>query len=215
MTSTDSDRWPVTLGRTQLDLITSQLAAIDAWHRARRASEAAAESVALTREMRLDASRRAEARRREEQALLARAEVQLRSSGDGLSGRVQVRAVLGHRNAWLRNTVAQRLEQLGVAVVGVFEDGADVAGTVVVEQPDLVLVEDRLPTLSGLEVVQRVRTFSPQSVVGVQVLDADAVQQLVDAGADAVFTRRIPPLDIADQLVACLREDAAPAVALR
>jgi CheY-like chemotaxis protein len=215
MTSTERARQTAIGGRNELDLMTSQLAAIDAWHRARRASEAAAASAALTREMRLDASRRAEARRREEQALLARAEVELRRSGEGSGGRVQVRAVLAHRNAWLRNTVARRLEQLGVAVVGVFEDGADVAGTVVVEQPDLVLVEDRLPTLSGLEVVQRVRTFSPGSVIGVQVLDGDAVQPVVEAGAQAVFTRRIPPVEIAEQLVACLRHRDAPAVALR
>lgn len=212
MTATDPQTRPLATGRTQLDLTTAQLEAIDAWHRARRASEAAAESVALTREMRLDASRRVEARRREQRALLARAEEQLRSSGGVLTGRVQTRAVLAHRNAWLRDNVANRLEERGVSVVGVFDDGAEAAGTVVVEQPDLVLVEDRLPTLSGVEVVRRVRVFAPQAVVGAQVLDAAGVQLLVDAGAQAVFTRRIPPLDIADQLLACLRDGATVAL---
>jgi CheY-like chemotaxis protein len=215
MTSTDDHAAGGHGSRTQLDLMTAQLAAIDAWHRARRASEAAAESIALTREMRLDASRRMEARRREQQALLARAEEQLRTSGGVLADRVRTRAVLAHRNAWLRDIVAKRLHEHGVAVVGVFEDGAEAAGTVVAEQPDLVLVEDRLPTLSGLEVVRRVRAFSPRTVVGAQVMDAGAVQLLVDAGAQAVFTRRIPPLDIADQLVACLQEGTEQPVALR
>ena len=202
MTAADVDGAPV--GRTQLDLMKAQLAAVEAWHEARRASEAAAESVALTREMRLDVNRRMEAGRREQQALLARADAQLRESGGVLSGPVAPRAVLAHRNGWLRDNVAERLELRGITVVGVFEDGAEAVGTVVVEQPDLVLVEDRLPTLSGVEVVRRVRAFAPDAVVAAQCLDSDGVRQLVEAGAQAVFTRRIPPLDIADQLVDCL-----------
>lgn len=190
-------------GRSQLDVMTAQLRAIEARNAARRASDAAAESLVLTREMRLDLSRRLDSRRREQQALVARAEAQLRESGSVLAGRVGTRAVIAHRNAWLRDNVARRLAERGVTVVGVFDDGAEAAGTVV-EQPDLVLVEDRLPTLSGLELVRRVRTFAPDAVVGAQCLDGTGVRELVDAGAHAVFTRRIPPVEIADQLVDCL-----------
>ena len=201
-------------GRSQLDLMTAQLAAIEAWNSARRAGEAAAEAASLTREMRLDLNRRMEARRREQQALLARADAQLRESGGVLTRRARTRAVLAHRNAWLRDTVAKRLEARGVQVVGVYEDGADAAGTVVVEQPDLLLVEDRLPTLSGVEVVERVRTFAPLTVIGAQCLDGDAIGALTEAGAQAVFPRRIPPQDIADQLLECLVSGGRP-VALR
>ena len=205
---------PVPGGRSQLDLMTAQLAAIDAWHRARRASESPADTVAMTREMRLDLNRRMDARRREQEALLARADQQLRTSGGVLNGHVPTRALLAHRNAWLRETVAKRLEARGIAVVGLFEDGAEAAGTVVVEQPDIVLVEDRLPTLSGVDVVRRVREFAPQAVVGAQVLDSDGIRALVEAGAQAVFTRRIPPVEIADQLLECLQGGGRP-VALR
>ena len=201
------DSIPAPEGRTQLDLMKAQLAAIDAWNKAQRSAEAAAESGTLTREMRLDLNRRMEARRREQQALLARADAQLRESGGVLSSTVVPRAVLAHRNAWLRDTVAKRLELRGITVVGEFEDGAEAVGTVVVEQPDLVLVEDRLPTLSGPEVVRRVRTFAPTAVVGAQCLDDAGMRELVEAGAQAVFTRRIPPADIADQLAQCLSGD--------
>ena len=189
--------------RSQLELMTAQIAAIDAWNRARRASEAAAEALSLTREMRLDLNRRMEARRREQQALLVRTEQQLCESGCLLSTRSRTRAVLAHRNEWLRSGVADRLQERGVTVVGAFEDGAEVAGTAVAEQPDLVLVEDRLPTLSGIEVVRRIRTFAPEAVVGVQCADSDGKGALVDAGAHAVFTRRVPPRDIADALLEC------------
>lgn len=197
-------------GRPQLELLAAQLQALDTWHRACRAWDSAAESSALSREMRLDLNRRMEARRREQQALLARAGTQLEASGDVLSGRARIRAVLAHRHAWLRDAVAARLTTSGVQVVGAFEDGADTSGTVVVEQPELVLVEDRLPTLSGLEVVLRVREFSPGAVVGAQVLDAAGVAAFVDAGAHAVFTRRVPPVEIADGLLQCLVSGGQP-----
>lgn len=188
---------------TQAELTELQLQALDAWNRARRAAESAAETTALTREMRLDLSRRMEARRREHQAVLARAAEQLRTSGS-LLGRVDPRVVIAHRNPWLREKVAARLTAAGVVVVGIYEDGADAVGATVVEQPELLLVEDRLPTLSGIEVIHRVRSFSPRTIIGAQVLEGDSVQVLVDAGAQAVFTRRVPPADIADRMVDCL-----------
>lgn len=194
--------------RTQVELMELQLRAIDAWNAAERAVAAVAETATMTREMRLDLSRRRDARRREHEALLARAEQQLGASGELIAAAVGPRAVLAHRNAWLRDKVAAGLAAHGVALVGVFEDGAEAAGTIVVEQPDLVFVEDRLPTMSGLQVVQRVRTFAPHAVVGAQVLDGAAVPAMVDAGAQAVFTRRVPPADIAEQLVACLSGQA-------
>jgi CheY-like chemotaxis protein len=182
----------------------SQIDAIDAWHRARRVAEAAAQSAMNTRESRLDLNRRLEARRREQQALLARAEDQLRHSGGVLAGQVRPRAVVAHRNAWIRDTVASRLRDEGVDVVGLFDDGADCAGTMVVEQPDLLLVEDRLPTLTGIEVVMRARQFAPRTVVGAQALDSGSVAALFDAGAQAVFTRRVPPAEMVGSLLACL-----------
>lgn len=198
-------------GRSQLELMTAQLEAIDAWNRAQHDDDQAVDGVVLTREMRLDLARRTQARRREQEAVHARADLQLRESGGVLRDRARTRAVLAHRHAWLRDTVAERLEEQGIAVVGVFEDGADAAGTVVVEQPDLVLVEDRLPTLSGIEVISRVRTFAPEAVVGAQCLDDDGIRVLSDAGAQAVFTRRVPPLEIADLLLRCLAGTREPA----
>jgi DNA-binding response OmpR family regulator len=112
--------------------------------------------------------------------------------------------VLAHRNAWLCGKVRARLEERGVTVVGVFSDGADAAGTIVAEQPELVLLEDRLPSLAGGDLVRRVRDFSPLSIIGAQVEDSRGIAPLVGLGAHAVFTRRIAPVEMADQLLACL-----------
>jgi CheY-like chemotaxis protein len=194
----------VSLGRSQLDLLKAQVQAIDAWNRSNRLSRDVAEVVGLTREMRLDLSHRMEARRREQAALVARVDAQLRTSGHLLAARRPLRAVLAHRNEWLSGKVSGRLEERGVAVVGLFTDGADAAGTIVAEQPDLVFLEDRLPSLAGSDLVRRVRDFSPLSVIGAQVEDSRGIAPLVDVGAHAVFTRRIPPVEMADQLLACL-----------
>ena len=190
--------------RSHAELVQDQLAAMAAWNDARRASEAAAESITMTREMRLDLSRRMEARRREQLAVIARADQHLRGSAQVLSAKEDVRAVIAHRSAWLRDKVAARLTEAGVVVVGSFEDGADASGAMVVEQAELLLVEDRLPTLPGVDVVRRVRAFSPRTIIGAHVVDSGGVPTFADAGAQAVFTRRIPPADIADELVACL-----------
>ena len=190
--------------RSQLELLTAQVRAIDAWNRSNRLSRDAESVIGLTREMRLDLNHRLEARRREQAALVARVDEQLRSSGQLLSARRPVRAVLAHRNAWLCGKMITRLEEYGVTVVGVFTDGADAAGTVVAEQPELVFFEDRLPSLAGSDLVRRVRDFSPLSVIGAQVEDSRGIAPLVDVGAHAVFTRRVPPVDMADQLLACL-----------
>jgi len=114
--------------------------------------------------------------------------------------------VLAHRNDWLRGKVRDLLCFEGVEVVGEFADGADAAGTLVAEQPDLLLVEDLLPTLRGIQVIGRARRFAPGTVVGAQVQDSTGVQPAVDAGALAVFTRRIPPAQIAERLLACFHD---------
>jgi CheY-like chemotaxis protein len=201
-------------GRCELDLLTAQVKAIDAWHRSNRLASSAAELIGLTREMRMDLSNRMEARRREQAALVACVDKQLRASGDCLSARRPVRAVLAHRNEWLSGKVSARLQQRGVLVVGVFGDGAEAAGTIVAEQPDLVFLEDRLPSLTASDLVRRVRDFSPDSIIGAQVEDSRGIAPLIDLGAHAVFTRRIPPLEMADQLLDHLGGDRK-AVVLR
>ena len=183
------------------------LAGVDARKTVKCASEAAAETIAMKRETQLDLIRRAEARRREHGAAAAATDAHLPQAGGQLGHRPPVRAVIGHRNAWLRDKLATRLVAHRVSVLAAFEDGADVARRVAVEQPELVFVEDLLPTLSGLDVLRTARACSPLTLVGVQVLDGSGVPPFIAAGAKAVFTRQIPPADIADELVRCLHAD--------
>lgn len=197
----EQDPWQL---RTEAELVADQLAGMDAYHLAR--AQRAVATAQQTREMRLDLQRRTEALRAEQAALQARAARQLEESARLLRTSVTPRAVLAHRNAWLRGKLAHALVEEGVEVVAELEDGAQAAGVVVAEQPELLLVEDRLPGMPGLQVVRRCRQFAPHTSVAAQLLDGTEVELFLREGADAVFTRRVPPAEIAVQVVRTLRQ---------
>jgi hypothetical protein len=46
------------------------------------------------------------------------------------------------------------------------------------------------------------RAYSPGTRIGAQVAHSGRVGTLLDARADAVGTRQVPPLDVAEQLLA-------------
>jgi CheY-like chemotaxis protein len=193
--------------RTEFELVADQLAGMEAYHRSRALRAAAAVTVQQTREMRLDLQRRAEALRAEQRALQESAARHLAESARLLSVHAAPRAVLAHRNAWLRGKLVAALSSQGVEVVAELEDGAEAVGVVVAEQPELLLVEDRLPGMPGLQVLKRSRAFAPHTQVAAQLLDSTELHAYVSGGARAVFTRRTPPADIAMELVRCLRGD--------
>ena len=181
----------------EVELALRQVRAIDAFNAARRMAEAAAEATARTREARMDAARTLEVLRRQHEALVARSHEQLRRTGDLLGRRSKPRAVLAHRNEWYVGVVAASLEERGLTVVAQVDNGADAVGLVLAEQPELLLVEDSLAMLAGEQVVREVRPLCSPLVVAAQVPYSDRVGALLDAGADAVFTRAVPPREVA------------------
>jgi DNA-binding NarL/FixJ family response regulator len=114
--------------------------------------------------------------------------------------------VLVHRREWVRDKVADGLERGGVRVVALLDNGADAVGVAVVEQPDLLLVEDALPMCTGSEVIREVRTFSARTRIAAQVAGDVGLASVLEAGAEAAFTRRVPPADIARALLDMVRQ---------
>ena len=87
------------------------------------------------------------------------------------------------------------------------DNAADALGVVIAEQPDIVLVGDRLAMLPVDVLLTQVRRFAPDALLAV------AASDLQRAGAwraqvDAVFFRHQRPKDVADTLSA-LCSDAA------
>ncbi len=146
------------------------------------------------REARMEQERREAVRRREREALEARASVAPPAPGD------RPRAVVVHRAAWTRQALCQELLRAGFDVVEMHEDGAAGLGAVVAEQPDLVVVQEQLPWKDGLEVVREVRRFAPNARVAVHLDRPAGEQGAREAGAHAVFPRSTRPVDMIAQL---------------
>ena len=187
--------------RTELDLAAQQLRAIASFTQAQRMAQEAAAAAARSREMRMDNTRHLEVMRREHEALIARAHEQLRASGDLLRGTCTRRVILAHRNEWFLTKISHLLQDSGWEVVARLDNGADAVGVAVAEQPELLLVEDTLAMVPGEQVVRDVRRYCPDTVVTAQVAYSDRVGALLDAGASEVFTRKVPPADVAARLL--------------
>lgn len=198
---TPDARQAARLPRGDCDLALLQLAAIDRFNRARRSLELALQAEDRSREVRLDDARSLDALRRQHQALVARTQHQLTSSGELLRSDTPVRVVLAHRDAQFLDVVRSALTGQGLVVLAQTDDGAEAVGCCVAEQPDLLLLEDALLVLPGEEVVRQVRRYVPNAVIGAQTADSQGVARLADAGADAVFTGQVPPREVVRSLM--------------
>lgn len=196
---------PLDWHRDSLELISAQLAGIDRFHALRQSRALAGETATRSRESQLDARRRHEVVRRQQEALIARTTEQLRRSQE--LDRIRPQTLVAHRNAWFVDRVCQRLGLRGSDVV-TLETGADLVGAAAAEQPDLVLLEERLPMMQGVEVLSMLREVAPHARIGVQVFDETALASVLDAGAAAAFTRRVSPQEVADSMLALLRQDS-------
>lgn len=126
-----------------------------------------------------------------------------------LPGRAVRRVVIAHRSDWFVDRIASVLAEQGIHVVARLDNGADAVGTVIAEQPDVLLVEDSLAMVAGEQVIRAVQNFSPDTAVVAQAAYSDRVGALLEAGAAAVFTRQIPPADVVRSLVQLLSVDPA------
>ena len=84
--------------------------------------------------------------------------------------------------------------------------GEDALALVAAERPDLVVLDLRLPGLSGLETLQHVRSFSRVPVIALTVVDSlvDKVAVL-SAGADDYVTKPFEPEELMARVRALLR----------
>jgi CheY-like chemotaxis protein len=189
--------------RPQTEMLLDQVQAIDAWTRQHRIIDLRFDD-ATSRQDRLDIARRKDVLQRQHQALVDWTQRQLSQSDRPLSARAEPRAVLVHRNEWVKSKLTGGLQEGGVTVVAALENGADAVGVVIAEQPDLLLVEDKLPMVTGLDVTREARRYAPSTVVVAQVANDWEIGPFLEAGATTAFSRRVPPADIVAEVLAFL-----------
>ncbi len=170
-----------------------QLAAIEVWSAVRRQETAARPGGVLTREQRLEWRRQQDAWEREAAALRERCSAPA-------PGRDLPRAVLIHRSAWLREKVQTGLAACGVQVVESVDDGARGCGAAIAEAPELVFLESGLPSMTGEQVVGRLRRCCPFTLLVAQVPYAEDCASMLAAGVAAAWPRQVPPAELVLQM---------------
>jgi len=75
-------------------------------------------------------------------------------------------------------------------IVGELSDGYAAASEVEETQPDVVIMDFKMPTVSGIHATREVKTLFPHVViVGFTSSEEDVRRRMVQAGADAVFAK--------------------------
>lgn len=197
--------------RTPEQLMRDQRTYSAAWQLAAQSREHIESARRENREVQTEARRRIAALRRVNVALLERSQLSIVASQRALE---IPRVVVVHRQEWMRRQLGLALTEQGLLVVATCDDGADCLGIAVAEQPDLVVVESRLPSFPAVDLLGSLREFSPRSFLAAQTESDDDVQKLIDAGASAVFSRRIPVPDACGRLVGFIRDRPEPVLVL-
>lgn len=187
-------------------LLGRQLAALDAWNDARRLHEGAAVVETMSREDRLAADRRSAVLERAHSAVLARADAALDRDPAPMLSHGRLRAVIAHRHPWIADELRTALVSKGVLVLATSDNGAEALGSVVAEQPDLLVAGDVLAMMSFAELLAETARVAPHTARAAHVDDGAGVGVALEAGAQSVFVRQLPADDIADGLVLLLGE---------
>jgi two-component system nitrate/nitrite response regulator NarL len=109
------------------------------------------------------------------------------------------------------------LTEGGYTVVGIARDGERALALAEAEQPELAIVDYRMPGLSGLELISRLKSTAPGVRIVVYTADADdtIAREVMAHGADGIVLKEAPLHDLTRALeaVASGRSYIDPALA--
>ena len=116
----------------------------------------------------------------------------------------------------VRQALVELLTQAGFEIVGQTADGADAVALAKQLEPDLVLMDLRMPVLGGLDAARLIKDVCPATqVVLLSAFESPALeQQAEEAGCFAYLVKGAPPGTIRlalDQAVAGRRSALPPA----
>src|SRR5580700_10278418 len=119
-------------------------------------------------------------------------------------GAVSIRVLIADDHPIARSGVAQILNEVrGIRVVAQATDGAEAVELFARFNPDVALVDLRMPKLEGVQVVERIRSSCPEAaIIILTTYDTDNdIEMALRAGAKAYLVKDVSPQD----LIACVR----------
>jgi DNA-binding NarL/FixJ family response regulator len=122
-----------------------------------------------------------------------------------------IRVLLADPHALFRRGVRLVLdEEADIEVIGECDDGLDAVDRIVELAPDLVLMDVRLPGLSGIEATRRARSLVPSVKVAILTVseDDDDLFAAVRAGATGYILKEVAIEDLPDAVRAVARGDS-------
>lgn len=109
---------------------------------------------------------------------------------------VPIRVVVADDSAFIRGLIAGYLESAGgFEVVGMADDGLPAIELVQQLRPDVVTLDVEMPTMSGLEALERIMRESPTPVVmvsGVSIRSAETTLKAIQSGAIDFVLKFVP-----------------------
>lgn len=121
-----------------------------------------------------------------------------------------LRVVLADDHHLSRQGLRGMLEEDGVAVVGEAAESGEAAALVASLQPDVVVLDLRMPGASPAETIGRIATAAASARVLVLTAEAEDVLEALAAGADGYLLKDSP----ADELLGAIRQAASGSAVL-
>jgi DNA-binding NarL/FixJ family response regulator len=119
-----------------------------------------------------------------------------------------VRLILGYRDTLCRAGLRALLESMpGIEVVGESGQGRDILSRTQRVRPDVLVVEDSIPGLQGLDVAARLARTTPEVrvVIVSDQADAHSVSSAIRSGAKGYVLKAAPPSALARAIRAIMR----------
>jgi DNA-binding NarL/FixJ family response regulator len=109
-----------------------------------------------------------------------------------------IRCLVADDHPALVAAVADYLRAEGFEITGPAADGDQALSAAEETQPELAVIDYRMPRFGGRELVRRIKEVSPATRVAVYTADADdqLVVEAFAAGADAIVLKEAPLVDL-------------------
>jgi CheY-like chemotaxis protein len=147
------------------------------------------------------------ARQEDVQRALAREQRSPIQSGTTTRSGIKLRVVIADDNASVREGLREVISaEPDLVLVGVAADGAEALRLITEHRPDLAVLDNDMPRLTGLDVLRAVRDSIPQTAVVMFTLDDSIRDSALAAGAATVLPKDTP----IDTLLAEIRRHARP-----